>query len=144
MSKRKMTVEYLREMVKKSFSNVDIDEGGKMCVLPFQSLVDTVDFYEDKLAWQEVEIQQLTEENAGLKEQVDELKSENTELYKEHTTLIAGSILEKQNTVKDTAKEIFETIFYDCWAVKDEKGHKIFDEGKIKDFAKKCYGVEVE
>ena len=49
-----------------------------------------------------------------------------------------------QQAVKDTAKEIFETIFYDCWAIKDENGHKIFDEGKMKDFAEKCYGVEVE
>ena len=49
-----------------------------------------------------------------------------------------------QQAVKNTAKEIFETIFYDCWAIKDENGHKIFDEGKMKDFAEKCYGVEVE
>jgi hypothetical protein len=75
MSKRKMTVEYLRAMVKKSFSDVDIDESGKMCVLPFQSLVDTVNLYEDKLAWQEVEIQQLTEEKAELQKQADELKA---------------------------------------------------------------------
>jgi septal ring factor EnvC (AmiA/AmiB activator) len=50
----------------------------------------------------------------------------------------------RAQAVKDTAKEIFETIFYDCWAIKDENGHRIFNEGKIKDFAKKCYGVEVE
>jgi hypothetical protein len=50
----------------------------------------------------------------------------------------------REKTIKDTAKGIFETIFYDCWAIKDEYGRRIFDEGKIKDFAKKCYGVEVE
>lgn len=44
---------------------------------------------------------------------------------------------------KVAAKEIFEAIFYDCWAIKDENGHRVFDEGKIKDFAKKCYGVEL-
>lgn len=75
MSKREMTVEYLRAMVKKSFANVDIDEGCKMCVLPFQSLVDTVDLYEDKLAGQEVEIQQLTEKKAELQKQADEYKA---------------------------------------------------------------------
>lgn len=42
--------------------------------------------------------------------QVDKLKAENTELYKEHTTVIAGSILQKKQAVKDTAKEIYELI----------------------------------
>jgi chromosome segregation ATPase len=43
-----------------------------------------------------------------LQQQMDKLKEENTELYKEHTTLIAGSILEKQDIAKDTAKEILQ------------------------------------
>ena len=38
------------------------------------------------------------------------MKSENTELYKEHTALIAGSILEKRDIVKDTAKEILQGL----------------------------------
>ena len=73
MSKREMTVEYLRGMVKKSFQNVEVDDKGKMCVLPFQSLVDTIELYEDKIAWLEVEIQNLTEEKAELQKQSDEL-----------------------------------------------------------------------
>lgn len=57
------------------------------------------------------EAKDLRRKNVELQKQVDELKSENAELYKEHTTLIAGSILEKQDIAKDTAKEIFEKIF---------------------------------
>ena len=62
MSKREMTVEYLKEMVKKSFANVDVDDKGKMCVLPYQSLVDTVDLYENKLAKQQAEIERLNKQ----------------------------------------------------------------------------------
>lgn len=43
-------------------------------------------------------------------DQLNALKAENTELHKEHTALIAGSILEKQDIVKDTAKEIVTEI----------------------------------
>ena len=55
-------------------------------------------------------LRQAIAENAELQKQVDELKSENTELYKEHTALIAGSILEKRDIVKDTAKEILQGL----------------------------------
>ena len=51
-------------------------------------------------------IERLTEERNDLQKQVDELKFENTELYKERTALIAGSILEKQNIIKDTVKDL--------------------------------------
>lgn len=79
MSKREMTVEYLKEMVKKSFASVDIDDG-KMCVLPFQSLVDTIELYEDKIAWQEVEIQQLAEK---VENQKSVIKGQNKAIEKE-------------------------------------------------------------
>jgi hypothetical protein len=46
------------------------------------------------------ENKRLTKENAELQKQVDKLKAENTELYKEHTTLIAGSILQKNKQSK--------------------------------------------
>lgn len=54
------------------------------------------------------EVITLNIERLELQKQVDELKAENTELYKERTTLIAGSILQKQQAVKDTAKEILD------------------------------------
>ena len=120
------------------------------------------------------EIERLTEENRvvnhnmdfhrnkkiELQKQVDELKVENGRLHKiivedmvsvkavraaKSCPTAMKMLAESVGCVqKDTAKEIFETIFYDCWAIKDENGHKIFDEGKMKDFAEKCYGVEVE
>lgn len=100
----------------------------------------------------------------SLEKQVDELKSENTELYKEHTTLIAGSILEKQNTVKDTAKEICKAIHEDLQAtlfnlkhfITDSEGQKAQEQQNIgiikaqdavsefEKTLKKRYGVEVE
>lgn len=73
--------------------------------------------------------------------QIDELKSENAELYKERTALIAGSILEKQNIVKDTAKEILQEVGDivddgdDRFKYKDYQWHKNLC---------KHYGVEVE
>jgi predicted transcriptional regulator len=67
--------------------------------------------------------------------QVDELKAENTELYKEHTTLIAGSILQKEQAVKDTAKEIAKYLL-----INDEFG----DCSYAVELIKERYGVEVE
>ena len=64
--------------------------------------------------------------------QVDELKAENTELYKEHTTLIAGSILQKKQAVKDTAKEILDMLYTPM-----PKTNIVIE-------IKKRYGVEVE
>lgn len=49
-----------------------------------------------------------------------------------------------QQAEKDTAKEIFEAIFNDCWAIKDENGQRIFVESIIRHIAKERYGVEVE
>ncbi len=71
----------------------------------------------------------------GKQKQVDELKSENTELYKEHTALIAGSILAKQNIAKDTAKEIAKYLL-----INDEFG----DCSYAVELIKERYGVEVE
>ena len=45
-----------------------------------------------------------TIKTAELQKQVDELKTENTELYKEHTTVIAGSILQKSKPSKTRRK----------------------------------------
>lgn len=91
-----------------------------------------------------------------LQRQVDELKSENTELYKEHTTLIAGSILEKQNTVKDTAKEILPEMLARAKRLKEQFDSTTYGTNRehliatieieiegIKNLAKR-YGVEVE
>lgn len=92
------------------------------------------------------------EENAELQKQVDKLKAENTELYKEHTTLIAGSILQKEQVKKDTAKEIFTEL------LKDENVHidvrldqwgetynvACVDFDTIEELAKERYDVEVE
>jgi predicted RNase H-like nuclease (RuvC/YqgF family) len=90
-------------------------------------------------------LEKRNNENAELQKQVDELKEElalQKTLYSRARE--AGYCTGYKSAVKDTAKEIFETIFYDCWAIKDENGYRVFVEGKIKDFAKKCYGVEVE
>ena len=90
------------------------------------------------------------EMNGELQKQVDELKAENTELYKEHTTLIAGSILKKEDIVKDTAKEIykelrkvFDTTFLigDLYVLGIDIWTRI--NGKIKEIVKNK-GVEVE
>lgn len=50
----------------------------------------------------------------------------------------------KQQAVKDTAKEIFEAIFNECWVIKDEIGQRVFIESVIKHIAKERFGVEVE
>ena len=76
------------------------------------------------------------QKNAELQKQVDELKEENKELYKENTTLIAGSILERKDIAKDTAKEIYCHI---AKAYYDKEMLKIFRE-----YLKERYGVEVE
>jgi hypothetical protein len=210
MSKRKMTAEYLKEMVKKSFANVDIGYGGKMCVLPFQSLVDTTELYEDKIAWQEVEFQQLkedyesiVEENSLLKadhklmsdklialevetnnqkaeierlkdefktdyrnswknkffsaleenrerqKQVDELKGKICELVANKCNLV----VKEQQSVKDTAKEIFEKIFEVLCCFTTQGKSEDYNEGyidclaevdkRLQNLAKEKYGVEV-
>lgn len=105
---------------------------------------------------------EVLEQNLELQKQVDELKERYLEESKErcefeqrykkiqHAHNIGLGTQRKhwekkvQQVEKDTAKEIFETIFNDCWAIKDENGRRIFVESKIKDYAKKCYGVEVE
>ena len=124
--------------------------------------VKVLNLNEKVIAEQEAKIERLTEENKKLTEenrvvnhnldfhrnekfklqkQVNELKAENTELYKEHTTLIAGSILKQQDIVKDTAKEILVPLI-DC-----EKQIDPLKTGirwsVLKGFCKK-FGVEVE
>lgn len=101
----------------------------------------------------------LNEENAELKKQVDELKANNEHLDSENTRLVCEmdkllddgwDIMDEEadgwykKGSKDTAKEIFETLFNECWAIKDEIGNKMFIESKIKHIAKQRYGVEVE
>ena len=88
-------------------------------------------------------IKELKDKNAELQKQVDELtafKNEAISLSLYGVGLKDG----KQQAVKDTAKEIFETLFNECWAIKDENGYKMFIESKIKHIAKERYGVEVE
>lgn len=70
-----------------------------------------------------------------LQKQADELKAENTELHKEHTILIAGSILQKQDIVKETAKEI-------CLKIIKDQPQPIKE--KWVEWFKKEYGIEVE
>lgn len=78
------------------------------------------------------------QKKAKLQKQVDELKTENKELYKEHTTLIAGSILKQQDIVKDTAREILQELYDQI----DENTPKWVGV-QIKIIAKRK-GVEVE
>lgn len=66
-----------------------------------------------------------------LQKQVDELKEENKELYKENTTLIAGSILERKDIAKDTAKEILQ------------RGKYCMPSG-LREWIEERYGLEVE
>lgn len=75
---------------------------------------------------------------AELEKQVDELKAENKELYNEHTAFIAGSLLEKQNTVKDTAKEICNLIL-EHW-----QGHDLVECDWLRVAIAEKYDVEVE
>ena len=84
------------------------------------------------------------QKNAELQKQVNELKTENTELYKEHTALIAGSILAKQNIVKDTAKEILTELdlFFNGTTFRKGYEFKKINE-KLKEIAKRN-GIEVE
>ena len=88
---------------------------------------------------------ELENQRNELQKQVDELKIEMHKIESaENETYMIGFEDGEKQAVKDTAKDIFEAIFFDCWAIKDENGHRVFVEGKIKDLAKKCYGVEVE
>ena len=76
--------------------------------------------------------------------QVDELTDKLGKVLsgiKADELLVAKGI---EQAVKDTAKEIFEMLFNECWAIKDENGNKMFIESKIKHIAKERYGVEVE
>lgn len=92
----------------------------------------------------------LKAKNTELQQQVDKLKEENAELYKEHTTLIAGSILEKQDITKYTAKDLL--IEFNEWI--NEHYDAKFDAycvcipvDKVSEFLmhkSKEYDVEVE
>ena len=110
----------------------------------------------ETIAEQKAEIERLKDENieerdihfknlcgyknriAELEKQVDELKAENKELYNEHTAFIAGSLLEKQNTVKDTAKEICNLIL-EHW-----QGHDLVECDWLRVAIAEKYDVEVE
>lgn len=96
----------------------------------------------DLINRQKAEIERLSEEkktlvwlNQSLEKKVDELKAGNTELYKENTTLIAGSILERKDIAKDTAKEICLKII---------KGQPKPIKERWVEWFKKEYGVEVD
>ena len=80
----------------------------------------------------------LKAKNAELQKQIDELKVENTELHKERTTLIAGSILKQQDIAKDTAKEICKFI------LKYWQGHDLVECDWLRVAIAEKYGVEVE
>lgn len=115
MSKREMTVEYLRGMVKKSFQNVEVDENGKMCLLPLQSLVDTVDLYEKKIDEQKAEIKRLTEEVESIANiQVESCKN----CYKsKQVNVLEGHIKELKECHKERLAERQKVITALC----DEK-----------------------
>lgn len=95
----------------------------------------------------------LRAENAELQKKMGKLNAENIELYKEHTALIAGSILAKQNIAKDTAKKIFEKIFEVLCCFTTQGKSKEYTEGfidcleevdkRLQNLAKEKYDVEV-
>lgn len=88
-----------------------------------------------------------------LQSENERLTEENAELYKEHTTLIAGSILERQDIAKYPAKEIFEKIFEVLCCFTTQGKSREYNEGyiqcleeidkRIQGLAQK-YGVEVK
>lgn len=82
----------------------------------------------------------LQGEKVELQKKVDKLKAENIELYKEHTVLIAGSILAKQNIAKDTAKDIYDK----CVAIDKATGCKGFVCIEAIAELSKGKGMEVE
>ena len=168
MSKREMTVEYLRGMVKKSFQNVEVDDKGKMCVLPFQSLVDTVDLYEKKIAEQQAEIerlegalkdkiqrneelikdvQSLREERENMEREILGLEEEKRQLkgYIDFKTANVMCDKCKEQAVKDTAKEIYlllENVPEDDRHYWRNAYNDRINRYKLK--IKERYGVEVE
>ena len=81
----------------------------------------------------------IKKDKAELEKQVDKLKT-----FIDFKTANVMCDKCKQQTVKDTVKEIFEAIFDECWVIKDENGNRIFVESIIKHIAKERYGVEVE
>ena len=87
----------------------------------------------------------------NLKEKFDQELAEHNEFVKNASekiwnmqAVIYGLEEEKKQVAKDTAKEIFETIFGYGWAIKDENGKRIFVESVLKNIAKERYDVEVE
>ena len=158
MSKREMTVEYLTEMVKKSFANVDIDDKGKMCVLPYQSLVDTVDLYENKLAKQHAEIERLSGPIGKFKDQTSLLKAYES-LEKEFTRR-SQRLKELQKNNDDLVEDLANMTIYPEEAVKRIREQAVKDTAKeianwlpttvnedknvLSMIIKEHYGVEVE
>lgn len=80
--------------------------------------------------------------------QVNGLKEENEALYEERTALIAGTILERKDIIKDTAKEILSELdeakqyAKDFYGVTEKVGVDIAINVVKKIFKQK--GVEVE
>lgn len=77
---------------------------------------------------------EFIDKNAELQKQMNLLKAENTELHKEHTILIAGSIIKQQ----DTAKEICDLIL-EHWEKK-----QFVECDWLRVAISEKYGVEVE
>lgn len=115
-----------------------LDKGVAVEIVNIQETIDT----------QKAEIERLTEENERvrerknevlhrnleLKKQVKILTEENEELHNDNTTLIAGSILQKEQVEKDTAKDIIKML--------RRRSYRSI-ESHIMYLSKK-YGVEVE
>lgn len=49
MEEKKLTAEYLKEMVCNAFGESVVEGNGKMCVIPYQDLVNVIDNYECKI-----------------------------------------------------------------------------------------------
>ena len=82
-----------------------------------ERLTERLDYFQKSSDYHEGNQKELEAKNAELQKQVDELTKENKwltkeneELYNDNTTLIAGSILQKEQVEKDTANEIYQEI----------------------------------
>ena len=96
--------------------------------------------YEDKLAWQEVDIQQLTEENAELQKQVDELTEECSNKQYEIERLEAEKkfLQEQANILAGVAKRYSEDKEQD---VKDTVAKIIVELNRTKNIVRENYGI---
>ena len=104
----------------------------------------------DKNAELQKQVDELKEERKNMQAEIIGLESQKEDLYFQNQNLQTyidnHETIWKRNTeqaVKDRAKEIFEAIFNDGWAIKDENGRRVFVESRIRYIAKERYGVEV-